>query len=76
MHAEATVDAVLKLHEEGLNNCEISRRTGVSRPTIRDWVNGKFPHSFRLESSDGIRMGCTHCRGNEHRFDEFVGPKR
>lgn len=28
MHPEATVASVLELHEAGLNNCEIARRTG------------------------------------------------
>jgi hypothetical protein len=70
MHAEATVDAVLKLHEEGLNNCEISRRTGVSRTTIRDWAGGKPPHSFRPKSSDRVRSACVRCRGNTHRLGD------
>jgi hypothetical protein len=64
MHPEATVASVLKLREAGLNNCEISRRTGVSRPTIRDWVSGKLPHSYRA----GSLGRCDRCRGNEHRF--------
>jgi hypothetical protein len=65
MHPEATVASVLKLHDAGLNNCEISRRTGVSRPTIRDWVRGKLPSSYRGGSSEL----CEQCGGDEHRFD-------
>jgi intein-encoded DNA endonuclease-like protein len=68
MHPEATVASVLALHEAGLNNCEISRRTGVSRPTIRDWVRGKLPHSYVGVDSQGL---CDRCRGNEHRFDRL-----
>jgi hypothetical protein len=57
----------LKFHETGLNNCEISRRTGVSRPTIRDWVSGNLPRSYRrTHRSEGI---CQRCEGDEHRFD-------
>lgn len=73
MHSEATVASVLQLHEAGLNNCEISRRTGVSRPTIRDWVRGKVPRSYRL-SGGGLRPeGCRRCGGAEHDFAR-LGP--
>jgi hypothetical protein len=68
MHPEATIASVLKLHEAGLNNCEISRRTGVSRPTIREWVRGRLPHSFAHANSKGI---CERCGGDGHRFDRL-----
>jgi hypothetical protein len=68
MHPEATVASVLRLHRAGLNNCEISRRTGVSRPTIRDWVSGQLPRSYR---AGGSRRQCRRCGGNEHRFDRL-----
>lgn len=53
MHSSSTVASALRLHEEGLNNCEIARRTGVSRPTIREWINGRLPHSYRPPNPDG-----------------------
>jgi Homeodomain-like domain len=71
MHPDATVASVLRLHRAGLNNCEISRQTGVSRPTIRDWVNGRLPHSFQPRDSCGAssRPGrCRRCGGNAHDF--------
>lgn len=71
MHGAETVQRVLELRRAGLNNCEISRRTGVSRPTIRDWVNGKLPHSFRPMSGDRGRAGCARCLGDAHRFHEL-----
>jgi hypothetical protein len=37
------VAEALRLRSTGLSNCEISRRTGVPRPTIRDWSSGKLP---------------------------------
>ena len=78
MHSSATVVSVLKLHEAGLNNCEISRRTGVSRPTIRDWVHGKVPHSFRSKPLIyGRRLepgqSCRRCGLGSHRFDRLGG---
>jgi Homeodomain-like domain len=69
MHPEAAVVSVLELHREGLNNCEIARRTGVSRPTVRDWVNGRLPHSFRSRESCGRPPGpggCRLCGGADH----------
>lgn len=68
MHPEATVASALKLHAEGLNNCEVARRTGVSRPTIREWVNGRLPRSYAPGSSEGL---CKRCGGNEHHFDRL-----
>jgi hypothetical protein len=68
MHSEATVASVLELHQAGLNNCEISRRTGVPRPTIRDWVGGMLPRSYASARSRGL---CGRCGGNEHRFDRL-----
>jgi hypothetical protein len=65
MHPETTVASVLEFHKAGLNNCEISRRTGVSRPTIRDWVHGKLPHSY---APGPILEPCRECRGENHRF--------
>jgi hypothetical protein len=69
MHPEATVASVLELHKAGLNNCEVSRRTGVSRPTIRDWVNGRLPRSYRRVTDS--RGSCDRCRGNDHRVDQL-----
>jgi hypothetical protein len=75
MHPEATVASVLELHWAGLNNCQISRRTGVSRPTIRDWVNGKLPHSYRPKISVAGRpmhVGvCQRCNGDDHHFEHL-----
>lgn len=69
MHPEETVASVLELHRQGLNNCEIARRMGVSRPTIRDWVNGRLPHSYRRAYSAGSRRSaCRKCGGDSHDF--------
>lgn len=71
MHDRATVETALKLHEAELNNSEISRRIGVSRPTIRDWLRGRLPHSYRAWASG--HKGCPRCGAAEHRFDR-LGP--
>lgn len=71
MHSAATVARVLELSQQGLNDCEISRRTGLNRRTIHDWTSGKLPHSFARKPllygkprlSGGI---CPRCGGDEH----------
>jgi Homeodomain-like domain len=68
MHPRATVAEVLRLSKTGLNNCEISRRTGVSRPTIRDWVRGRLPYSYTGHDL-GQRKSCG---GNDHRLDQLT----
>lgn len=69
----------LRLASQGLNNCEISRRTGVSRSTVRDWVRGKVPYSYRRTwpRLDGrqteARGRCEACEGAAHEFGR-LGP--
>lgn len=69
MHDGVTVAEALRLARQGLSNCEISRRIGVSRPTIRDWVNGALPHSYK--GGGGHGGGCAKCHGDEHDFDRL-----
>lgn len=76
MHSRETVAEVLGLADKGLNSCEISRRTGVSRPTVREWRIGKLPHSFK---SKPLLYGrptepgacCSRCGASKHRFDHL-----
>jgi hypothetical protein len=51
------VATVLALAAEGLNNCEIARRTGIPRATISDWRLGRRPNF------DRARGTCAVCRG-------------
>jgi hypothetical protein len=37
----AEFDSVLALVQEGLNDCEIARRTGIPRRTVSDWRRGR-----------------------------------
>jgi hypothetical protein len=67
LHSREAVAETLRLAETGLNNCEISRRTGVSRPTIREWVTGKVPRSYRSDAGPT----CPRCGASEHRFDRL-----
>lgn len=62
MRTRQEVDRVLALHREGLNQCEIARRTGIPRRTVKDWVHGRVPN-FDRSSKYGPRGTCPVCRG-------------
>lgn len=47
MHQRADVERVLKLSERGLSPFAIARQTGLPRSTLRDWVEGRLPSSYR-----------------------------
>ena len=49
----------LELHRAGLNNCEISRATGIPRSTIRERIT---PRYVRRTGPD---QGCFRCLGYE-----------
>jgi hypothetical protein len=49
MRTEAEVHRVQKLARMGLNKCEIARRTGIPRSTIRTWLAGEIPQRTRLD---------------------------
>jgi len=76
MHSRETVARTLRLKEAGLTHCEISRLTGVSRPTIREWCSGNLPHSYRHKPllygrGTGFGSSCPRCGSDEHRFEEL-----
>jgi hypothetical protein len=43
MRPRSEVDRVLLLAASGLNDCQISRRTGIPRTTVRSWRHGRTP---------------------------------
>jgi hypothetical protein len=55
VHAAAIRDEALALIEQGVNDCEIARRLGVPRTTVRDW---RRPRYVPRVASDAT---CTHC---------------
>jgi hypothetical protein len=56
---------VMRLGHEGLNNCEIARKTGIPRKTISHWRNGRAPRFGQGE--DGRRGGvCAGCGDPRH----------
>src|SRR6266849_1106478 len=65
MYSKSVVDMVLARVDEGWNYSVISRKMGVSRPTIRQWVIGNTPgKSPRLSA----KAGCPVCVGT---FEEL-----
>jgi len=62
---------VADLAAEGLNHCEISRVTGIPRPTVRDWL--KVDTTALIERRSTLPIGGALCRG-ECRWNERVDP--
>ena len=58
MHSPAVRDQALALVKSGLNDCEVARRTGISRTTIRDW---RRPHYVRRSTLVAAARGSVIC---------------
>jgi len=65
------VGEVLRLARRGLNKSQIAERTGVSRATIRSWLNGHLPRPYRLRIES---KACEACGEEKHGFDR-LGPE-
>ena len=50
MHPLAVRQAALELIAAGLNDCEVSRRLGIPRATIRDWRRPTYQRRVQTES--------------------------
>ena len=50
MRTEAEVRRVQALARQGLNKCEIARRTGIPRSTVRTWLRGQTPRRDPAQS--------------------------
>jgi hypothetical protein len=58
VHATAVREAALDLIALGLNDCEVSRRIGVPRQTVRDW---RVPSYVPREGGPRSRSVCLRC---------------
>lgn len=47
MRSVEEVQRVLELGQSGMNASEIARVTGIPRPSVRDWLSGRLPRSYR-----------------------------
>ena len=65
MRSIQEVRQVLTLVEEGLNDCEIARRTHIPRGTICGWRHGKVPRAI---TDAVVGMSCTSCGHPMHDF--------
>jgi Homeodomain-like domain len=66
MRRAEEVRIVQDLAAEGLNNCEIARRTGIPRTTVRDWRAGKLPTRGAL--AEGRCATCGHPKHDASRL--------
>jgi hypothetical protein len=60
MHPPAIREHALQLVRSGLNDCEVARRTGISRTTIRDWRRPRYVPRHRCETSETQAI-CPRC---------------
>ena len=71
MRSVEEVRDVLRLAESGLNDCEISRLTGIPRCTVRGWRSGKVPRCVRSAAPGSCRV----CGHPQHSFDRLPLPE-
>jgi hypothetical protein len=57
MHSAAVRAQAMELVHAGLNDCEVARRTGVARTTIRDWRKPRY----QRKTPAGERGTCPRC---------------
>jgi Homeodomain-like domain len=58
VRSQREVAHVLALAQQGLNQCEIARRTGIPRSTVRCWLTRRTPNFDRPKAV------CSVCAGN------------
>jgi hypothetical protein len=59
MHSPAAREEALALIHSGLNDCEVARRTGISRTTIRDWRRPRYVRRHGARPRNGAI--CPRC---------------
>jgi len=68
VYSSERVAEVLDLHRSGLNVSEISRRTGISRATVREWASGRVPRG--RGRTPGV-SSCPDCGHDEHKHENL-----
>jgi hypothetical protein len=63
MRSVEELAAVRSLVADGLNDCEIARRTGIPRSTVREWRSGRTRSGERQQPAS-----CPACRHARHDF--------
>jgi Homeodomain-like domain-containing protein len=71
MRSIEEVREVLSLIEQGLNDSEICRQTGIPRGTVRDWRRGKIPLAVVAAK---VGMSCPRCGHPRHDFSRLPLP--
>src|SRR4051794_18463180 len=65
-HPPDRIAEVVDLGQQGVSATEISRRSGIARETVRDWLAGRTPRSSRRRAGS-----CERCGGPGHRFADL-----
>lgn len=72
MRSIEEVHRVLALVDEEMNDCAISRETGIPRGTIRGWRHGKIPRAVAWASAG---ISCSECGHPIHDFSHLPKPE-
>jgi hypothetical protein len=74
MRSRPELNRVNALAAEGLNNCEISRATGIPRSTVSGWRNGRPPKFGvrRLRGGRRLSGACARCGPIGDPFPAFI----
>jgi hypothetical protein len=67
MRSIEEVRRVIALVEQGLNDCEIARQTGIPRRTILGWRHGRLPRFATMGASES----CLDCGHGQHDFERL-----
>ena len=61
MHSPAVREQALELVKSGLNDCQVARRTGVARSTIRDWRGPRYVPRPTSRAAARNSVTCPRC---------------
>ncbi|MCW2989942.1 MAG: hypothetical protein JWM73_536 [Solirubrobacterales bacterium] len=68
MRPESERTQIAEMVTRGVNDCAISRATGIPRATVRDWRHGRFRTASRSAHGD-----CLRCGGDAHDYSSLPG---
>lgn len=72
MHPPEVKEEALRLVAEGLNDCEIGRRLGVPRSTVRDWRVPKYQKRSETETCHRCWRATKPVRFTAEDYSEFL----
>jgi hypothetical protein len=72
-HAKPIRDTALRLIAAGMNDCEISRRLGIPRTTVRDWRRPRYERQWLPQTCPRCWRGTKPVRFTAADYAELLG---